>query len=374
SFKDFHLLAAEDNKMKSIHDFGKLMTTAQSLLKTYGDRSSICLVGNFYVFINSVKVLHCRLPQWSLLAESRLNWLLWLDPMHVELNLQETLLKVAWPILVHQLWAASYTLLDPIKIRPIRCIEVLKPHQCIVAACAGGSRRWYKRPLAAMDNYTGMARDVLRWLLDEAVPLSLATNAVAIIKWRWVMNGRLTLAKFLSAMQTLARALPTFTRLRKKNYVIVVAYMLGFISYLESHGGQGLDSFLRHLPQLSSEDLEVWHSKCRQIERNHDTPSQLSLYHSDETIYQIQRLASTLSPKRPETVLRIPEQLLPPSLWRSTHIRLQTNAPLSSQEMSVGQMDWFLGQVTSGEAGTLDFEKFQEREDVPGPAEVTEDQ
>ncbi|RKO92721.1 hypothetical protein BDK51DRAFT_27989 [Blyttiomyces helicus] len=136
------------------------------------------------------------------------------------------LIKIAHPILVKQLWGAALAVLEPIKIRPIRRI---KKFIHINAS----------------------------WKLAVPFPLDcpglLASKDISIDK------------------QTLARSLPIFVRLRKKNYVVAVSYMLGLIANLERCGGDAYASFLRHLPQLSSEDLEVWHSRCREMISHQDT-------------------------------------------------------------------------------------------------------
>ncbi|KAI9103062.1 hypothetical protein DFS34DRAFT_607342 [Phlyctochytrium arcticum] len=285
----FHVFQACPNAMKSTKDMKQLLDDTCEFTKDYD--KAMWLVGDFYVFRNIMKLL------WSLDAteapkeprpkeptlqerlaylgrkqstvisnDTRQRIILWPDMMHIALNAQLALLAWAFGV-VMPLWNAAFpdAALNLVKLRPIRRVMILTMMLLAWKHVRDEVIKAYYLKKATWTTTQRIFVESLIRLFDEDIPLVL--DAAAAMADR---NVSLTKAVLL-------RLLPLFIRCDKKNYVVVILFLLGSIRAYQKGddaGAAGLESFL---PVASSEDLEVFHSLLRAVSRPHDPDSILVL-------------------------------------------------------------------------------------------------
>jgi len=94
-------------------------------------------------------------------------------------------------------------------------------------------------------------------------------------------------------MSVLTRLLVLFTRLRKHNYVLVTSYVLAVIAWYRKQ--PSWSTFQALFPFLSSEPLEVYHSKARAVIRHYDKPAQAA----QKVMYVSSSTSTTPEPPHP---------------------------------------------------------------------------
>ena len=104
--------------------------------------------------------------------------------------------------------------------------------------------------------------NLLLWVFVDAVPLALDSPTLLVCGNPEVY------------FDVLKRLLHLFMRLRKQNYIVVVAYILAAAAQI---AGTHMETpFRAALPHLSSEDIEVFHSVLRASTRYQDTQAQVA--------------------------------------------------------------------------------------------------
>ncbi|KAJ3265731.1 hypothetical protein HK104_006232, partial [Borealophlyctis nickersoniae] len=285
SLKDFRLLDSIDatSFMKNGPLFRDLLVPLLEMAKPYVKVNTLPLVGDFWVWCYAFKHF------WNTkatpeLSNQRQNVLVWPDS-HVGLNLQQAVLNLAYDIIM-PIWLCGFkdAKFNLVKVRPIRRIAILS-----YVNLAWLSVRDEIRPHFAGSH--NIITQTLLWLFEEAIPLALDVPTL-------LSTGDLCVIR-----KTLGRVLPMFQRLGKPNYVIVTTYALAMIEFFDDSPVHVQSIFKDLIRQLSSEDLEVFHSIVRASTRfcdSHDQQSRRALFISalvndDDTQKAIKEI---MGPKR----------------------------------------------------------------------------
>jgi hypothetical protein len=268
SQKNFTLIGCLDNRMKDLSEMESIIDFIAGFTAEYLKDHSILLIGDFYVFRNALHALWTRnVP--DKFRTLRPSILCWPDAMHIALNAQEAVLLHAFSI-ISDIWISAFpdAPLSSIKIRPIRRVAILS---FLVIAWNEIREDILKRLnlQLQMDNAEGMNSrraflHTLVWLFEEVIPLALDAPAL-------LSKGDLNIY-----VDVLQRLLQVFLRFHKKNYVVVVVYVLGLLQKLETMFPGAYTTIITKLEHLSSEDLEIFHSLLRGTIRFQDSYTQVS--------------------------------------------------------------------------------------------------
>ncbi|KAI9104047.1 hypothetical protein DFS34DRAFT_304368 [Phlyctochytrium arcticum] len=282
ALKGFHVFKAVNNPMKSNSDITELCEDIMTFTAGYSE--AMWLVGDFYVWRNSIKVIWAldavdpppvrpenptqeqtlaslgRKLSTKVPALWRLRVFPWPDMMHITLNAQLALLRWAFTVIM-PLWNAAFpnAVIDLVKIRPIRWVMILT---VMLLAWKGARELVFKMYAALRDKWTNVQRvfiESLIRLFDEDIPLVLDASAA-------LATGDVKLYK-----EVLIRLLPMFIRFNKKNYVIITLFILTTIDQFEKSPADAKAAMKSFLAVASSEDLEVFHSLLRAAIRPYDS-------------------------------------------------------------------------------------------------------
>ncbi|KAJ3085398.1 hypothetical protein HK102_014206, partial [Quaeritorhiza haematococci] len=222
------VISSLDNPLKSVGDMLNVMQKFIHFVGSYLRKNTAAIVGNFYIFKYVVILLYMKIQNSSTSTgttiqqltlsqhELRRSLLPFPDVMHVALNAQEAIIRFGWDLL-QPIWLSGFpdANFQPFKIRPIRRIAML-------ATLLGAWKRIRPAIIAEYDQISKQINisasrkvflDALIWIFEEAIPLSHD-----IPRLLHTENP----VKFTNALK---RILPLFIRLRKRNYVIITAYM-----------------------------------------------------------------------------------------------------------------------------------------------------
>ncbi|KAI9088825.1 hypothetical protein DFS34DRAFT_654747 [Phlyctochytrium arcticum] len=172
--------------------------------------------------------------------------------MHIALNAQLALLRWAFTVIM-PLWHAAFpnAVIDPVKIHSIRRVMILT---LMLLAWKGARELVFKMHAALKDKWTDVQRvfiESLIRLFDEDMPLVLDASAA-------LATGNVKLYK-----EVLICLLPMFIRLNKKNYVIIILFILTTMDQFEKSPADAKAAMKSFLAVASSEDLEVFNSLLR---------------------------------------------------------------------------------------------------------------
>ncbi|KAI9088005.1 hypothetical protein DFS34DRAFT_606499, partial [Phlyctochytrium arcticum] len=274
ALKGFHVFKAVNYPMNSNSDITKLFKDIMTFTAGYSE--AMWLVGDFYVRRNNIKVIWAldvvdpppvrpeNPTKEQLLASLgrklstkvptlwRLRVFPWPDMMHIALNAQLALLRWAFTVIM-PLWHAAFpnAVIDPVKIHSIRRVMILT---LMLLAWKGARELVFKMHAALKDKWTDVQRvfiESLIRLFDEDMPLVLDASAA-------LATGNVKLYK-----EVLICLLPMFIRLNKKNYVIIILFILTTMDQFEKSPADAKAAMKSFLAVASSEDLEVFNSLLR---------------------------------------------------------------------------------------------------------------
>ncbi|KAJ3004270.1 hypothetical protein HKX48_001331, partial [Thoreauomyces humboldtii] len=251
---NFVMINCFSNKMKSRADYTVVFQTlAEFFEKHVPDHTTVLIAGDFYVWKWSLTALYDSVgthPLRHRLAPVP-------DLLHIAVNLQEAVFRFSFdifqPLIKSAMPEAEKIQLATIKQRPARRVALLTMilrgwAEARTEILRAGSSQW-NNPAARVISVS------LRWLLDEALPLSL--DALGIFGT----------GDQVSIRGILQRMLPVFMRLNKTNYINIIIFLIG---YLVRHPDMDIKL-------CSSEDLEVFHSVLRASTKHFDTEDQVAL-------------------------------------------------------------------------------------------------
>ncbi|KAJ3116759.1 hypothetical protein HK098_006480, partial [Nowakowskiella sp. JEL0407] len=261
SLKNFTVVATFENRMKSRSEIEDVMGKFIDFYVDYLQRWTLPLVGDAYVWMNSLKVLWCN--ENPRFISRRLSILPWPDVMHIALNLQEAVIKFGYSILL-PIWSAAYpdAPFDPFNLRPKRRVGIIT---LFVVSWQQVRASVLSKFRAVNTNDVNGTRilflNTIIWFFEEVLPLSLDVNSILI-------NANLDEYRTI-----LRRLLPLFIMFHKRNYVTITTYLLGILEFIPKELKNYVEELLRI---FSIEDLEVFTGILKTVVRHHDSADQIS--------------------------------------------------------------------------------------------------
>lgn len=125
SLKEFYIFASLENPMKKLSEMRQIVKFMVEYADNYLSKNTAVIVGDFYVWKNTLRVL-ATAKEGSPLQSYRRMLLPWPDAMHIGLNAQEALIKWGHTLLL-PIWLSGFpdATFTPFHVRPIRRVAIL---------------------------------------------------------------------------------------------------------------------------------------------------------------------------------------------------------------------------------------------------------